>query len=74
MRRGLKYKRSAAAMRIPPTIRRFPDEEGTEIMAIRVRPGTYYLPIRRFPDEEGTEITRNAARPTGTGRDQKIPR
>ncbi len=37
-------------------IRRFPDEEGTEILGVRRFASKGAGPIRRFPDEEGTEI------------------
>src|SRR5579885_270785 len=38
------------------TIRRFPDEEGTEICPTSRRRAIPSRSIRRFPDEEGTEI------------------
>gem|GEM_PF-6428814 len=40
----------------PSAIRRFPDEEGTEICGNPSRRDLAPGPIRRFPDEEGTEI------------------
>ncbi len=38
------------------TIRRFPDEEGTEMAHISSERVGADKSIRRFPDEEGTEI------------------
>ncbi len=76
MRRGLKYKLVADIAEEVKPIRRFPDEEGTEIL-----PNTPCLrfhfrpPIRRFPDEEGTEMNQQGNhRPGGFMCDQKIPR
>src|SRR5579885_2349273 len=42
--------------RTSPPIRRFPDEEGTEMGSGVGVSFLWRFPIRRFPDEEGTEI------------------
>ncbi len=55
--------------------RRFPDEEGTEM--VNQRPGELHLPRRhrRFPDEEGTEMHYSALDGAATyTKSQKIPR
>ncbi len=61
MRRGLKLLLRKLAGRGEKAIRRFPDEEGTEM---RMQVGLFSAPsaIRRFPDEEGTEICGNPSR------------
>ncbi len=75
MRRGLKSVLVDARIEHIAAIRRFPDEEGTEIgqSMPRVRHGTS-MSIRRFPDEEGTEIRISIRRARGEWIDQKIPR
>ncbi len=63
MRRGLKYETDARATAQQTAIRRFPDEEGTEMAAHYAHAITMQEPpIRRFPDEEGTEIASSSIR------------
>src|SRR5579885_350489 len=61
MRRGLKSSAAHALHILRFSIRRFPDEEGTEISRRRQRRAGR-VSIRRFPDEEGTEMSRASAR------------
>src|SRR5579885_1312350 len=61
MRRGLKSSAAHALHILRFSIRRFPDEEGTEISRRRQRRAGR-ASIRRFPDEEGTEMSRASAR------------
>src|SRR5579875_163028 len=60
MRRGLKFQRHDGDLEAMQRHRRFPDEEGTEMIqslpARQLRPQGH----RRFPDEEGTEISISA--------------
>src|SRR5579885_2115404 len=59
MRRGLKLVEPAdRAGQTSVAIRRFPDEEGTEMELCDQPFLSQRISIRRFPDEEGTEISR----------------
>src|SRR5579885_1922933 len=61
MRRGLKSSAAHALHIRRVSIRRFPDEEGTEMSRASARL-CRRPPIRRFPDEEGTEICTTRSR------------
>src|SRR5579885_2098062 len=61
MRRGLKSVSVLPAVILLMTIRRFPDEEGTEMAHISSERVGADKSIRRFPDEEGTEIRTRCA-------------
>ncbi len=74
MRRGLKYRGRREPRPTVPPIRRFPDEEGTEIRRDGAAQLAYVLAIRRFPDEEGTEIADRRRAQSAAPSDQKIPR
>src|SRR5579885_2191579 len=58
MRRGLKWKGPHRRCWRWGPIRRFPDEEGTEMELCDQPFLSQRISIRRFPDEEGTEISR----------------
>src|SRR5579885_503099 len=57
MRRGLKCRSLPGPRSARKAIRRFPDEEGTEMDLWNAgKLPMIFVAIRRFPDEEGTEI------------------
>ncbi len=64
MRRGLKSSTVTANLLNGTTIRRFPDEEGTEMLTPPLKVSAFCT-IRRFPDEEGTEMAGKGVSPSG---------